>query len=64
MSALFEPTPQAIDDLDRIWWFIAEHSREAANQVEAEIVATCRRLAKRLLMGMKRQDIMEARKIQ
>ena len=57
MSAPFRLTPQAIDDLDRIWWFIAEHSVESANRVEAEIIATCHRLAKRPLMGTKRQDI-------
>jgi plasmid stabilization system protein ParE len=53
----FQFTPQAAEDLDAIWWFIAEHSREAADRVEMEIVATCRRLAKHPLMGIKRQDI-------
>jgi plasmid stabilization system protein ParE len=32
-------------------------NRHAAGRVEAEIVATCRRLAKRPLIGTKRQDI-------
>jgi plasmid stabilization system protein ParE len=54
MSAPFRLTPQAIDDLDRIWWFNVEHNVEAANRIEAEIVATCYRLAKRPLMGTKR----------
>ena len=57
MSAPFEFTPQATEDLDAIWWFIAEDNREAANRVEMEIVATCRRLAKHPLMGIRRQDI-------
>ncbi len=57
MSASFEFTPQAAEDLDAVWWFIAEDSREAADRVEMEIVATCRRLAKHPLMGGKRQDI-------
>ena len=50
-------TPQATEDLNAIWWFIAEDNREAADRVEMEIVATCRRLAKRPLMGTKRQAI-------
>jgi plasmid stabilization system protein ParE len=37
MSAGFEFTPQAAEDLDAIWWFIAEDNREAADRVEAEI---------------------------
>ena len=57
MSAPFRLTPQAIDDLDRIWWFIAERSVEAANRVETEVIATCHRLAKRPLMGTKRPDM-------
>jgi antitoxin ParD1/3/4 len=57
MTAPFQFTPQATEDLDAIWWFIAEHSREAADRVELEILATCRRLAKHPLMGSKRQDI-------
>jgi plasmid stabilization system protein ParE len=45
MSALFRLTPQAIEDLDSIWWFIAADSIEGANRVEAAIFASCRRLA-------------------
>ena len=57
MNALFELTPQATEDLDAIWWFIAEDSRDASNRVEAEIVTSCRRLAKYPLIGARRQDI-------
>lgn len=57
MNTPFQFTPLATEDLDAIWWFIAEHSRDAADRVELEIVATCRRLAKHPLMGTKRQDI-------
>jgi hypothetical protein len=32
MSAPFQLTPQATEDLDAIWWFIAEDSRKAADQ--------------------------------
>jgi plasmid stabilization system protein ParE len=57
VNAAFQFTPQATDDLDTIWWFIAEDNRDAADRVEMEIVDTCRRLAKHPLMGTKRQDI-------
>ena len=57
MSAAFQFTPQATADLDAIWWFIAEHSRDAADRVEDEIIATCRRLARYPLMGTKREDL-------
>ena len=57
MSTLFQLTPQATEDLDAIWWFIEEDSGQAANQVESEIIATCRRLAKYPFIGHKRRDI-------
>jgi plasmid stabilization system protein ParE len=57
VNAPFQLTALAAEDLDAIWWFIAEHSRDAANRVELEIVASCRRLARHPLMGTKRQDI-------
>ncbi len=57
MNSPFQFTPQATEDLDAIWWFIAEHNQRAADRVEMEILTTCRRLAKHPLMGIKRQDI-------
>jgi plasmid stabilization system protein ParE len=57
MTASFELTAQAIEDLDSIWWFIEEDSREAADRVEMDIVATCRRLAGYPLIGHRRRDI-------
>jgi plasmid stabilization system protein ParE len=57
MNAPFQFTPQAREDLDAIWWFIAEDNREAADRVEQEIVTACRRLAKHPLMGTQRRDI-------
>jgi plasmid stabilization system protein ParE len=57
MNESFQLTAQAIEDLDAIWWFIAKDSRDAADRVEMEIVATCRRLAKHPLMGIRRQDL-------
>ena len=55
--APFQLTPQATEDIDVIWWTIAEENRKAAERVELEIVATCRRLASHPRMGTKRQDI-------
>jgi antitoxin ParD1/3/4 len=57
MNARFQFTPQATEDLDAIWWFIAEENRDAAGRVETEIVATCRRLAGYPRMGTRRQDL-------
>ena len=57
MNALLQLTPQAIKDLDAIWLTIAEDSRDAAERVEMEILATCHRLARHPRMGTKRQDI-------
>jgi plasmid stabilization system protein ParE len=57
MNGPFQFTPQATEDLDGIWWFIAEASAESADRVEKEILATCRRLEKHPLIGAKRQDI-------
>jgi plasmid stabilization system protein ParE len=57
MSVLFQLTPQAIEDLDVIWWTIAQDNRDAAERVEMEILATCHRLAKHPRMGTKRQDV-------
>lgn len=57
MNASFQLTPQATEDLDAIWWFIAEDNREAADRVEMEIVATCRRLARHPLMGTTRRNM-------
>lgn len=57
MNAAFTFTPQATEDLDDIWWYIAQDNREAADRVETEIIASCRRLARYPLMGTRRQDI-------
>src|SRR6266404_559351 len=57
MSAPFQLTTQATEDLDDIWWYIAEGSREGADRVEKEIVATCRGLAGYPLIGHHRRDI-------
>jgi plasmid stabilization system protein ParE len=56
-NSSFQLTPQATEDLDGVWWAIADENRDAAERVEVEIVATCNRLAKHPRMGIKRQDI-------
>lgn len=57
MNPAFQFTPKATEDLDSIWWFIAQDSRDAADRVEMEIVAACGRLARHPLIGIKRQDV-------
>jgi plasmid stabilization system protein ParE len=57
MTTPFQLTPQAAEDLDAIWWSIAEESRDAAERVELEVLATCHRLARHPRMGTKRQDV-------
>jgi plasmid stabilization system protein ParE len=57
MNVSFQLTPKATDDLDVIWMTIAEDSRDAAERVETEILATCQRLARHPRMGTKRRDI-------
>ena len=57
MNAPFQFAPQATEDLDAIWWQIANDNQDAADRVEMEIVLTCRRVAKHPLMGTKRQDL-------
>ena len=57
MNAPFQFTPQATEDLDGIWWFIAADSEQAADRVETEIVSACHQLARSPLIGHKRTDI-------
>jgi len=57
MNAPFQLTTQATQDLDAIWWFIAQDSRAAADRVEMEVLAACRRLAKHPRMGTQRLDL-------
>lgn len=45
MSQPFQLTPQAIEDLDTIWWRVADDSRVAAERIEPEIIATFHRLS-------------------
>jgi plasmid stabilization system protein ParE len=57
MSAAFQLTTQATEDLDSIWWFIEQDNREAADRIDMAIIATCRRLAEYPLIGHHRRDV-------
>jgi plasmid stabilization system protein ParE len=57
MNAPFQLTPQAIEDLDDIWSFVAADSQEAADRVETEILTACHQLARSPRIGHKRRDI-------
>jgi plasmid stabilization system protein ParE len=51
MSSNYRLTPRAISDLYNIWLYIAADSIQAADRVEAEILAACERLARFPLLG-------------
>lgn len=53
----FRLTPDAINDLDEIWLFIAKDDPDAANAVEAEIWGACALLAEEPRMGRLRSDL-------
>jgi antitoxin ParD1/3/4 len=57
MTAAFQLTSRAINDLDEIWSFIAADSVDAANRVESAIIAACNSLARRPMLGSKRAEI-------
>lgn len=57
MPPVYLLTPQALDDLDDIWNYIAEDSVDAANRVESAILAACVGLAKHPRLGSKRSEI-------
>ena len=55
--AAYQVTPDAVDDLDDIWWFIAKDNRDAADRVEEEILAACDNLSKFPRQGHVRPDL-------
>ncbi len=59
MASRFVLTPRAVADLDAIWSYIAEDNPEAADRVEAAILAACSGLARHPLMGTRRREITE-----
>ena len=50
-------TPQAVDDLFRIWIYIARDNVEAANQVEDAVYQACAFLAEGPHCGQTREDL-------
>jgi len=57
MSLRYRLTPQAIDDLDEIWNYIAADSVAAANRVESEILEACDVIALFPMIGSKRSEV-------
>jgi plasmid stabilization system protein ParE len=56
MPALFQFTPQAFDDLEGIWNYIAQDSMDAANRVEAAILNACSLLGQNPSIGSRRPE--------
>lgn len=50
-------TPKAVDDLIKIWSYIADDSIDAANRVEAAVYEACTFLAGSPLAGRIRKDL-------
>jgi plasmid stabilization system protein ParE len=57
MPASYLLTPQALNELEDIWNYIAEDSVKAANRVESAILGACYGLARHPMLGTKRSDI-------
>ena len=50
-------SPEAIDDLDEIFWFIAEDNPQRARTYIAEIEQACRNLCEMPFVGPARPDL-------
>jgi plasmid stabilization system protein ParE len=57
MSASYQFTPRALDNLGDIWDYIAADNADAADRVESAILAACESLARHPLLGSKRTEI-------
>jgi antitoxin ParD1/3/4/toxin ParE1/3/4 len=57
VSASYQLTPRALNDLDEIWNYIAQDKVSAANRVESAILSACSSLARLPLLGTKRTEI-------
>jgi toxin ParE1/3/4 len=55
----YELSPEAPDDLQKIWVYIAQDNPAAADQLEGDIYAACELLAKNPHLGHKRPDLTE-----
>ena len=50
-------SPEAEDDLDEIWWYIAQDNPDSADKLLDEINETCRKLARFTNMGRNRGEL-------
>ncbi len=50
-------SPEAENDLDEIWWYIAQDNPGNADKLIDEIEATCRKLARFTSMGRNRDEL-------
>ncbi len=57
MAQFFQFTPLAVDDLEAIVNYIAQDKIGAAIRVQSAILAACKRLSQRPLMGARHPDI-------
>jgi toxin ParE1/3/4 len=55
----YELSPEARDDLQEIWVYIAQDNPAMADQLEGDIYAACELLAKNPHLGHKRPDLTE-----
>ena len=53
----YELTPEARDDLQEIWVYIASGNPSAADKLEEEIYAACELLSKNPYVGHERPDL-------
>ncbi|MEX2302892.1 MAG: type II toxin-antitoxin system RelE/ParE family toxin [Bryobacterales bacterium] len=53
----FRLSPEAADDINEIWRFIAEHNIDAAERVRAELLNACRLLTGNPGLGHRRLDL-------
>ena len=50
-------SPEAENDLDEIWWYIAQDNPDNADKLLDEIEQTCRELARFKTMGRNRDEL-------
>ena len=50
-------SPEARDDLQEIWCYIARDNPGAADRLEADIYAACEKLARQPRLGHRRKDL-------
>jgi plasmid stabilization system protein ParE len=53
----YELSPEATDDLQKIWVYIANDNPTAADKLEDDIYAACELLAKNPRLGHRRPDL-------